>query len=264
MIKLVVADCDGTILDSNKKIDSKLNTTIKQLNKKNILFTLASGRNIYLMKEIINELDIKLPVIINNGANIYQEGKMIEGYSLERNYNSEICNSLMSQNFPFLAYSENVVIYYSNHELLSGFKLKLKNKIQQIEVDDTMKFEDYEIYKITVATNNVLDIQNIKKEIENRCPKISFKRSEGNLFTITNLQATKGNAVKSVAKMLNINTDEIMVFGDNYNDISMMDIAEVRVAMGNSDKEIKDRSTHQTSDNNNNGVSEFLIKYFDL
>lgn len=263
-IKLVVADCDGTILDEQKKIDSNLKKTIKQLEEKGVLFTLASGRNVFLMKDIIDELELKIPVIVNNGATIIENGNRIKEFSLLRKYNNEICKQLVNHKLAFLVYSDKALYYYSSHEHLEVFKNKLKNKIDHIEYNEETNIDDAEIVKITIATNDVREIQDVKKIIEQKCPMISFKRSEGTLFTITNLQATKGNAVLSVAKMLGCDRDEIMCFGDNYNDISMFEMAKIKVAMANSDDEIKEKSTHQTLDNNSHGVSEFLKNYFNV
>lgn len=264
MIKLVVADCDGTILDDHKKIDPQLKEVIKLLKQKNIIFTLATGRNIFLMEEVVQDLDLEYPYIINNGANIYQKNKMIENYSLPKEAVQPICSILENENFPFLAYSEKELVIYSKHQLLEGFKEKLKNKLEHIEFNLSINFSNIPFFKITIATDDVEDIKETKKQIEELFPNINFKRSEGTLFTITSSQATKGNAIQTLASMLGCKKDEIMVFGDNYNDITMFDVASVGVAMGNSDQTIKQCATHETSDNNHNGVSEFLIKYFGL
>ena len=58
--------------------------------------------------------------------------------------------------------------------------------------------------------------------------------------------------------------DEVMAFGDNGNDLSMLEEAGVSVAMGNSSAEIRDRCDHVCGDNNHNGVSAFLNDYFKL
>ncbi|MEG1461811.1 MAG: HAD-IIB family hydrolase [Anaerorhabdus sp.] len=140
MIKLVVADCDGTILDDHKKIDPQLKEVIKLLKQKNIIFTLATGRNIFLMEEVVQDLDLEYPYIINNGANIYQKNKMIENYSLPKEAVQPICSILENENFPFLAYSEKELVIYSKHQLLEGFKEKLKNKLEHIEFNPSINF----------------------------------------------------------------------------------------------------------------------------
>lgn len=264
MIKLIVADCDGTILDDHKKIDNQLKEVIKKLEKRGIIFTLATGRNIFLMSEIIKELNLEWPYIVNNGANIYQKDNSIKSYTISQESINFVLRILENNNFPFLAYTETELYMNEKHELLEVFKLRLKDKLTQIEYDAKMDLEDREIIKVTIAVDDLDKIKVIKKEVDDKFPLINFKRSEGLLFSITSSEATKGNAIKTLASMFGINNDEIMVFGDNYNDITMFDVASVGVAMGNSDETIKQCATHETSDNNHHGVSEFLKKYFGL
>ena len=63
---------------------------------------------------------------------------------------------------------------------------------------------------------------------------------------------------------MDIDMKDVMAFGDNGNDLSMLEMAGVSVAMGNSDDEIKEKCDYVCKDNNHDGVSSFLIGYFDL
>ena len=70
-IRLVICDCDGTILDHQKKVDAGLAEVIRRLREKQVQFTLASGRNFYLMQTLLEELAIDLPYLTDNGGNSY-------------------------------------------------------------------------------------------------------------------------------------------------------------------------------------------------
>ena len=59
-IRLVVADLDGTLLDDEKQLDAGIVDVIKELAKREIMFTLASGRNIHIMKPYLKELSLQL------------------------------------------------------------------------------------------------------------------------------------------------------------------------------------------------------------
>ena len=69
-LRLIVADLDGTLLDDEKQLDAGIVDVIKELEKRDIMFTLASGRNIHIMQPYLKELSLQLPFIANNGANI--------------------------------------------------------------------------------------------------------------------------------------------------------------------------------------------------
>ena len=61
-----------------------------------------------------------------------------------------------------------------------------------------------------------------------------------------------------------IDPSELMAFGDNGNDLSMLEMAGISVAMDNSSDDIKEKCDFVCKDNNHNGVSSFLIDYFKL
>lgn len=73
-IQLVVCDLDGTLLKKDETLDSNI---LKIIKNGDYLFTLASGRNRALIKKYINELDIQIPYIANNGAEIIKNNQTL-------------------------------------------------------------------------------------------------------------------------------------------------------------------------------------------
>lgn len=67
-IKLIVADLDGTLLHDDKSLDRNIKSVLIE---KNIPLTFVSGRNVHIIQDYIKELNISLPYITNNGANMF-------------------------------------------------------------------------------------------------------------------------------------------------------------------------------------------------
>ncbi len=82
--------------------------------------------------------------------------------------------------------------------------------------------------------------------------------SASHLFELMHPDASKGCAIRQLAKRLGIQKEEIMVIGDNYNDLPMFENAGVSVAMGNANKDIKSCATHTTLTNDENGVAHII------
>ena len=72
---------------------------------------------------------------------------------------------------------------------------------------------------------------------------------------------SKGSAVLHLAKTLNIDKEEIMCIGDSENDISMLKVAGLSIAMGNGDDLVKEIADFITDTNNNDGVAKAIEKY---
>ncbi|KAJ3616755.1 hypothetical protein Zmor_009046 [Zophobas morio] len=77
-------------------------------------------------------------------------------------------------------------------------------------------------------------------------------------YEFNNIEASKGNAVKFVANHLKVNLEKTIVFGDNFNDISMFEVAGRSVAMDNASQAVKNKATNITGSVLEAGVSMYL------
>ena len=73
-----------------------------------------------------------------------------------------------------------------------------------------------------------------------------------------NKNASKGNAIRSIQKILGISPEETMVFGDNHNDLAMMECAGESYAVGNAAEAVKKAAKYVTDTNVNDGVLKVL------
>ncbi len=262
MIKLIIADCDGTILNKESKLDGSLCKLIKKLEKKNIQFSIATGRNQYLATTVVDQLDLNIPYVVNNGAIIMEQGHPLCVYGMNSDSVGAVCRLLMEYNVAFILYGMNKISQFSNHEIIAKYRplLSKHSEVEYFNVKNITKMG--ELVKVTVGSDDIELVQKLADYINAKYPEILFRRSEGNLYTITSKLATKGNAVTQLAKMMDIDMKDVMCIGDNYNDLSMFEVAGVSVAMNNSEQSIKDETTHVAGDYNFEGVSQFLKQYF--
>ena len=78
MYKAVISDLDGTLLNEKGKVSDFTRETVKELIDKGIKFYIATGRNYGLVKAVMDELGITIPLISANGARINDEnGKVV-------------------------------------------------------------------------------------------------------------------------------------------------------------------------------------------
>ena len=68
-------------------------------------------------------------------------------------------------------------------------------------------------------------------------------------------------AVKALCEYLNINNDEVMAIGDEENDLSMLEYAGYKIAMGNANEKLKKIATFITDSNNDDGVGKAIEKF---
>ena len=103
------------------------------------------------------------------------------------------------------------------------------------------------------------------KEVVTSFPsnKISCVFSNENYLEFFPISSGKGNALQYLCHYLGISLDHAVAVGDAENDISMLQSVTHSVAMNNASQIVKDSATDRTlSDNNHDGITEVLKKYF--
>ncbi len=264
MIKLIACDLDGTALDSSKKLDSGLKKLYPKLKEQGMELTFVSGRNEELLERYIDELDISLPYVTNNGGNIYQEHVCRFNDYIPGEYNDVLTRMLEKQGIPFRLFADEGAYGFKStaffKERMGLFKnVGLKSYRKELEL------KDLHIYKVTCDfTGQEEKIEGFLEEVKKNCPHMNFLKAETNVYCANSLTANKGDALEKVCEMIGITMEEVMAFGDNGNDVPMLEKAKIAVAMDNSPEEVKALCDHVCKDNDHHGVSAFLKDYFKL
>ena len=263
MIKLIVCDLDGTLLDDNKKLDSDIFEVIPKLKEKGITFTLASGRNEELLNNYVDELNIDVPYIANNGANIYKNHICIENNLIDSKYNNLITRILYENNIAFRAFSLEGIYAYSSTSFFEDRMSYFNDEIINYHPD--IDLSDKHIYKITSDYHlNIDKLDYISKMIKDNCDSISYLQAENNVYCVNSISANKGQCLKRLCELLNIDISETMAFGDSGTDLAMIKMASIGVVTKNGNETLKKEANYICEDNNHNGVSKFIKEYFDL
>lgn len=257
-IRLIVCDLDGTLLDSRKRLDFGV---VKQMRERHLPITIASGRDIVLMREYLDELSITLPFIANNGADLFVNGKRSYRRFIPRE-DLQAAFSLLQQHGIGCIVSADESFYAVKDEPdLAAFKARFAGRAAMAERKDYTGLLDKHVFKLAIARRDVSFLQPIVEQINAGCKEAQFVRSEDNAFIMTHRLATKGNALQQVLRHLHLTAEQVLVFGDNYNDISMFEQAAHSVAMANANETVRRHAAYVTKSNDENGVSWFLEHY---
>lgn len=257
-IKLIVADLDGTLLKSDKSLDDNIKDVISGQDYK---FTIASGRSKILVKKFISELNIDLPYITNNGAEIYQSDACVKQYSIPDDEVRFILSLVQEFDLECHANAENCIYTMGKIDLILPFRKRFEGVLSIVDNASVNSFCANTINKIMCIDKDLNKVQEFANKINLYCEHVHCERAEGNAFVIVNRQASKGKALKNLIELLHISTEEVIVFGDNYNDVSMFEAVKYSVCMENADKDVKDKATFICKSNDMNGVSDFIQKY---
>lgn len=258
-IKLLVTDVDGTLLDNDSKLSSQNKEAVLACKSKGIGIVLATGKSIDSILWLIKLLDLKLPQITLNGA-VIVDSKLKKIYSkkIPHKYYYDLIRTIKKKGYSPLISLDNGKIFMGEYHKDMKHLEKIGEKLIKVDSVETDYFSKnvVDIY-IAIKETDPLDSY-LRERFSN---KLQFIRSGEYFFDILDLGVTKGTALKYLAKMLNISKDEIVVFGDSPNDLSMFNEAGLRIAVANSYPEVLNKADIITDENYNCGLSKAIYKY---
>jgi Cof subfamily protein (haloacid dehalogenase superfamily) len=258
-VKLVVSDMDGTLLNSKGEVSPLFFELFKKLQLQNILFCAASGRQYNSIVDKLSAIKDDIYVIAENGG-IAKKGaevlllkaletkKVIKVIPVLRNI-KDINIVLCSQDTAYIESKDTKFI-----ELFQEYYQSFKIVDDLVEVAKKIPILKIAVYHFSSSEDFIYP------EIEYLKEDYLLKISGQNWLDISDEQANKGNALRTVQKLLNISKEETMVFGDYHNDIEMLQAASFSFAMRNAHTDIKAIAKYATKSNNNFGVERVLEK----
>lgn len=256
---LVVLDLDGTLLNNEHKISKNNKEVILHLKKQGVQFMLASGRPHASILPYARELGLELPIISLNGAIVKSplSGEVYVSSSIPNKKLVKILSYAKKSDFLVSLYSEDKIFTYDDemmdlHSSLEGLESEKINVLP----------EGQEINKILMvnAPNKVRQtMDQLELFYKN---ELYITSSEPQFLEIMNRNVSKGIALSHVLKKLQRTNDEVVVFGNSYNDVSMFVVAGLAVAMDNSPPQVKEEADSVTKSNTDDGVVYVLKKIF--
>ena len=252
--KVIFIDLDGTLLNSDKKISEKNINYLSFIgNKYNAKIVLTTGRHFHQIEEYISVLNLRNKenyVITADGQYLYSvNGDLI--------WSADFL-SMKDVKFIMKSYKE-INIYTDKFDIFITKDLYnlLKSKLISL-VHSHNNRKKYTVYysNMNRLEKNLkiekLCVSNFIKE-EYMCTKYHIVKNQNSIY-IMHKNTNKYNAIRKYSDIFNINKEDIIFLGDDYNDYECFHNLENTVAMGNSIEEIKNIAKYITKSNNDDGV----------
>lgn len=268
-IKLIVSDVDGTLVNNSNQIGELTKELVPKLKKKGILFSLASQRIYSSLIPIATSLDIEIPLISLNGALVKGRGGEVLSKAVINPKKVEKAVTMAQKTLVRVALCYNdEIIYTDDNSVLKDFMSRVGTTYRLVDSYD--KYMD-DVLEIILMGNDKASVKNIMSKMKfpfNFSLKLKYYRSNS-MDKVYNLEILKKGVSKKtglqvLAKHLGIKKNEVVVFGDWYNDRDLFDFGGMNVALNNAVPELKDKAHHITEKTNDeDGVGDFLKLLYD-
>lgn len=261
--KIVFSDIDGTVLNSKHELLASTIEAVQKLALKNIPFVLVSARMPKAMKLILDEMNVKMPMISYGGALVLDEQNQI----LHDDKINKLDTKAIIDEIELLWPDDVVINYYSDDNwFVKDEENKAVKREENITNVKASQADFKELINKDILPNKILCMTkaNISSKIEavlqEKFPQLNIVRSSDILIEIMNKDVSKANGIEVLLHHLNITPAQAIAFGDNYNDLDMLELAGVGVAMNNAPDDVKKTASAVTDDNNHDGIYKFLQK----
>lgn len=271
-IKLICTDMDGTLLNDDHIVSEENKKALKYAVDKGVKIAITTGRLFTSAKYYSDVIGVNAPIISSNGAYIKEKDKdeviyqetitteeAIEIYDILSKYDITTYFNTFDTVISSEAFPEEYPYFKINKTLPEDCRVKL---VVSENIKDYIKQCDGHILKaisLSIGRNHS-HLLKAKEELKSLSKYEVVSSGEYN-FEIMKKGTSKGKSVQKLAEILNIPMSEVMCIGDSENDLSMIKVAGVGVAMENGLQIIKDAATFTTDTNNNHGVAKAIMKY---
>jgi Cof subfamily protein (haloacid dehalogenase superfamily) len=265
MFKLVAMDLDGTLFNQFRKISLKNQIAIEGLKKRHLTIVIASGRTYPDIAQGVAPLRLenydRAYFICYNGVFAAKTKpyevtyrKMIHGQDVRR-----IARLVEAAGMKMHVFCEGKVYLSEDIEYIIESDTELMAQAPRVHMSDYDGPD--EVYKILILDD--------EEKLDDFQKKIPFEISESytifksasHLLEFVHKLGSKGDALAEVARSEGIRPEEVMAFGDEENDISMLKYAGLGIAMDNAKPKVKKAAKALTLSNKLDGVGEAINKY---
>ncbi|MDB7984017.1 Cof-type HAD-IIB family hydrolase [Faecalicoccus pleomorphus] len=289
-IRLIVSDMDGTLLNSNNQISEANKEILQFCQKQGIQIILSSGRGFKRLYPYAKELQLEKYnglFIESNGVTLtdIKTKKRQIFHQMNKSEALNLCHLYEPFKTEIQIYFDNGVYYYIPESIMPYKIRERKNRQLSSDypwmggpwswVNDTREgYPDqkriFNFDKINKENINKINLSHDETFIDSILDKIlkllpeeyHVVRTCPRMLEIAPSTVSKGNALSLYMNENQISPDQVIVFGDGENDISMFKNVKYSVAMGNASDIVKKHATFVTKSNEENGVAFFLNKFF--
>lgn len=264
---LIALDLDGTLLKDDKTISIKTKEVLKRAQNQGHVVMIATGRPFRSSEMYYRELELDTPIVNFNGAFIHHpldHGWGLYHSPLDIKVAKEIIDTCRSFHFYNIIAEvmDEVYLHYHDEKLLDIFSLGNP----KVTTGDLKCFLNDSPTSLLIHTDEE-QLKNIRSHLSDVHAEMVDHRSWAapwHVIEIIKNGLNKAVGVKKAAEYYNIPAERVIAFGDEDNDLEMLEYAGRGVAMGNGIDPVKNIANDITLTNEEDGVSAYLSDLLNL
>lgn len=259
--RLLVSDVDGTLVDKQKRLTQPTIDAVRRLEAAGTAFTIISARPRSGMLPIADALAIDRPMAAFNGGLIFHRDGTIAAHHV---IDAEVARGVfaLAEDLPVddWVFADDLW-HASTGEGVHVDHEKVASNQQPILGADVTPLLD-RADKITFISDEPAVLRTLHERIDARFGgRATVAQSQTYYLDITALAANKGDGIRALAAAAGVALTDVVAIGDQANDLPMLGIAGLAIAMGNAPPPVQAAAAHVTTGNDADGVAHAIDTY---
>lgn len=269
-IKLIALDLDGTTLTDDKHISEATRQALEEAAENGVNVVIATGRTFSAVPEEVFTVRGIRYVMTSNGAMI------TDTWNDEVIYENHLAPSAVENVVALLKQYDFMVetfvggVAYIDRRFYEGIR-DCKIGYRHMEYVLTTRRPVDDLFDFILQNKERIENININFEYQDdrqmmrekllQIPDTTLTTAFDTNLEVGGATTSKASALLHLEKILGVSPDEMMAVGDSPNDMAMMKLAGLPVAMGNAKDEVKEIAVYVTDSNKNDGVAKAVRKF---
>lgn len=269
---LYVSDLDGTLLNTESMVSQKSAEGLNRLIEDGALFTIATARTPATVVPLMQGIEMRLPFIVLNGATLWNNAQETyeQVHVIDPAVVKQVCEVFEGRGLHPFVYRREGHMIYAHHvgSLSKQEKIFVQERMNLPLKEFFLEDEHYSEHPDVMLIYSMQDYGKLRRIFETLQTDIDCSPFlyhdiydfESGLIEVYRQGVSKAQAIRSLAQQCG--AARIVVFGDNRNDIPMLQAATVAVAMDNAFPEVKAVAHEVIGDNNADSVVRWIEQDF--
>ena len=270
MPTLFVSDLDGTLLSPERKVSDESVRLLNESISKGAMFSVATARTPATVGPLLQDVDCTLPLIVMTGAAIWD--RKTNKYEHASFHREDVARKLVDlyrkhslSTFIYILGQDNVRHIYHIGDMSplekNFMEERLSTPYKKFHIPEDGNSElptDLSRVLLFYSMRPTQEVRRVYDEISEAAQlrAVFYHDMYGEeiaLMEVFSPEASKANAVKILAEK--VGADKIIAYGDNINDLPILEVADDAVAVENAVDEVKRISSRIIGPNTENSVA---------
>lgn len=251
-MKYLIIDLDQTLLHTDKSLSPYTREVFDRVHEcRDFSVIVATGRSVMRAQDYMTMIHADGIISLNGAKTLYQN-QMISEYPVDQDKSEALIRLLLTLPDTYVNVTYPTVILTNNQSLVTGDHVH--------EYCDYQKIDTHEIQKISLVSQHPEKVLDLDLDAYN-CKRIDNAK-DPTYFVILNKKVSKQTGLDDLCDHLSISYEDVIAFGDDYNDLDIMEKAHLAVAVENAVEKIQSIADEICPSNDEDGVAFWIEKHF--